>query len=52
MKIKFTKRDVGFFFLVVFAMFLFELVYDWQGTVNAFKEGYNETVKEERLKLE
>ncbi len=38
---KITKREVLFFFLGVFAFFLFETIYDWDNNVNAFKEGYN-----------
>lgn len=42
---KITKRDVLFFFLGIFAFFLFETVYDWEGTKDAFQKGYNDGKK-------
>ena len=37
---KITKRDVLFFFLGIFAFFLFESVYNWEETKDAVKKGY------------
>lgn len=34
-----TKRDMKFFFLGIFAMFLLNVIVDWEDSVEAFKEG-------------
>lgn len=52
MKIKITKRDVGFFFLGIFSIFLLDTILNWDQAVEAFKEGYNSTIKNENLKLD
>ncbi|MDX5476895.1 MAG: hypothetical protein LPJ98_00445 [Cyclobacteriaceae bacterium] len=48
MKIKITKRDVGFFFLGIFSIFLLETILNWDQTVEAFKKGYNDGAKMEK----
>lgn len=47
MKIKITKRDIAFFFLGIFAVFLFDTIYNWDQAVEAFKKGYQEGSKME-----
>ncbi|WP_339791553.1 hypothetical protein [uncultured Imperialibacter sp.] len=37
---KITKRDVLFFCIGVVAMFVLEVVYDWDDHKKAFDEGY------------
>jgi hypothetical protein len=37
---KITKRDVAFFFLGIITLFLFEVIFDWEGHKAAFKEGF------------
>lgn len=39
---KITKRDVSFFFLGILTLFLFELITDWDNSINDFKKGFNE----------
>lgn len=39
MKSKITKRDVLFFILGFMALFLIEVVFDWDNHVKSFKEG-------------
>lgn len=39
---KITKRDILFFIIGVLTMFVFESVYDWQGTKAAIKKGWND----------
>ncbi len=36
-----TKRDVKIFIFGMLAMLLVEVVYDWAGHVQAFKDGFN-----------
>ncbi len=43
---KITKRDFLFFFLGIFAYFVFETMYSWESTKASFMKGYNETRKE------
>ena len=38
---KITKRDVLFFFLGIFTLFIIESVWDWDNTVKDFKAGWN-----------
>ena len=38
---KITKREVQFFFLGILTMFLIESLLDWEGSVKAFKDGWN-----------
>lgn len=38
---KITKRDIGFFVLGLLAMLLIDILVDWEGSVQAFKDGYN-----------
>jgi len=38
---KITKRDIGFFVLGLLAMLLIELVFDWERSVQGFKDGFN-----------
>jgi hypothetical protein len=38
---KITKRDIGFFVLGLLAMLLIELVFDWERSVQDFKDGFN-----------
>lgn len=38
---KITKRDIGFFVLGLLAMLIIELVFDWEGAVQAANDGYN-----------
>ena len=40
MKIK--KRDLAFFFLGILTFFVIESIYDWEGTKEAFRDGYND----------
>lgn len=35
------KRDILAFILGVFTLFTFEVVYDWENNVQAFKDGWN-----------
>jgi len=37
---KISKRDILFFFLGIFAFFLFEFIYDWDETKRVFQNGY------------
>ncbi|MEQ9378291.1 MAG: hypothetical protein RIG68_24075 [Imperialibacter sp.] len=37
---KITKRDVKFFLLGLLAMLVIETIYDWEGTKQAFKDGW------------
>ncbi len=45
-----TKRDVKFFFLGVFAMFIFESLYNWKETKQAFLDGLNGVDRSEKVK--
>lgn len=47
---KITKREVLFFILGLIAMLLIETVYDWNGSVKAFKSGWNSVVNVEHAK--
>ena len=38
---KITKRDIGFFVLGLLAILLIELVFDWERSVQDFKDGFN-----------
>jgi hypothetical protein len=42
MKTKINGRDVKFFFLGVFTMFLIQIAVDWEDFKNGFNGGYNE----------
>jgi hypothetical protein len=42
MKTKITGRDVKFFFLGVFIMFLIQIIYDWDACKEGFNKGYNQ----------
>ncbi len=42
MKTKITKRDVAIFFLGIFAMLFIDLVWDWNSSVDAFKDGWKD----------
>ena len=44
---KITKRDIGFFVLGLLAMLLIELVFDWERSVQDFRDGYNMVPKVE-----
>ena len=37
---KITKRDIKFFLIGIFTMFIISAIYDWEENVNAFKEGF------------
>lgn len=39
---KITKRDILFFFAGVFAMLVFEIVYDWDEFAKGFNSVWNE----------
>jgi hypothetical protein len=39
---KITKRDLSFFLLGILSLFLIDAIYDWEGTVNAFINGFND----------
>jgi len=39
-----------FFFLGVLSTFIIEMVWDWDNTVKAFKEGFNDGAKTEKTK--
>lgn len=41
MKRKITSRDITFFILGFFSLFLIDLVLDWDNNVQAFKDGAN-----------
>jgi hypothetical protein len=43
---KITKRDLLFFFLGIFAYFIFETIYSWESAKASFMKGYNETRNE------
>ena len=38
---KITKRDVVFFLLGIFTIFLIESIIDWEETKKSFKDGFN-----------
>lgn len=40
MKINITKRDIGFFFLGILALLVFEVIWDWDRHVESFRKGY------------
>ena len=40
MKIKITGRDIKVFFFGFLTFFLLSAIYNWEGSVAAFKEGY------------
>ena len=42
MKIKINSRDIKFFLLGLFAMFLIVLIYDWESFVKGFNSGMND----------
>jgi len=44
-----TNRDVKAFFLGVLFIMLLDLIFDWNGTKQAFLDGYN-AVRAEHLK--
>ncbi len=46
MKNKITKRDILFFFLGVFSIFILEVTLDWDRYAAAFEEGRNAAQKE------
>ncbi len=37
-----TKRDIKFFFIGLITMFLIEVIFDWEGAIKSFKQGFNE----------
>lgn len=39
---KITKREIIVFLLGIFTLFLIEIIYDWDGTKNAFQKGYRD----------
>lgn len=39
---KITKRDVKFFVLGFFTLFLIETIMDWEGSKESFKKGFND----------
>jgi hypothetical protein len=39
---KISKREIIAFLLGIFTLFLFESIYDWEGTKKAFFKGYEE----------
>lgn len=43
---KITKRDVPFFILGVITCLIVDLITDSQGTISAFKKGFNDGLKE------
>jgi hypothetical protein len=49
MKLKITKRDLGFFFLGVFVVFFVDLIFNWNDNIAAFKRGFNDAIKENRI---
>jgi len=38
---KITIRDINFFLLGIFIMFLIMLIFDWDSFVKGFNDGYN-----------
>jgi hypothetical protein len=46
---EFTKRDVKAFFFGVLFLLILDLIFDWNGSIQAFKDGYNE-VRGENVK--
>jgi len=38
---KISKRDIGFFALGIFTLFLIETISDWEGTKASFNKGWN-----------
>jgi hypothetical protein len=38
---KITKRDIAFFALGIFTIFIIESIIDWNGTKKSFKDGFN-----------
>lgn len=38
---KITKRDIKFFVLGLFTMIIVDIISDWEGSVQSFKDGYN-----------
>ena len=47
---KITRRDIKFFLLGILTMFVIETLYDWEGTINAFMEGFNDAKSSIELK--
>jgi hypothetical protein len=41
MKFNITARDIKFFVLGLFAVFIFVSIYDWEDSAKAFKEGFS-----------
>lgn len=46
---QFTKRDVKAFFFGILFMLILDLIFDWKGSIQDFKDGYNE-VRVEHVK--
>ncbi len=44
---KITKRDLFFFVLGLVVMLVFEIFYNWSGSVKSFKDGWNSANKVE-----
>ena len=42
---KITKRDIGFFFLGMLALFVIESILDWEGTKKAISDGWNDSTE-------
>ena len=41
MNFKIRSRDIKFFILGIFAMFIFIIIYDWSDFVDGFNDGFN-----------
>ena len=37
---KITTRDIAFFMLEIFTIFIIETLVDWEGSKKSFKDGY------------
>lgn len=46
---KITKREIIAFLLGIFALFLFESIYDWEGTKKAVRQGYRDGYNSVRM---
>jgi hypothetical protein len=40
---KITERDIAFFLLGIFTIFVIESVMDWEGTKKSFKNAFNDS---------
>ena len=47
MRFNITSRDFKFFILGIFAAFIFSVIYDWEGNMESFKKGYEDSLNGE-----